>query len=48
MTVLAAETAMILKVLAEKPSRTSKDDFKRQNFETWLIVRAADGICAIR
>ena len=31
---------MILNVLAEQLSRTSKDDFKRQNFETWLIVRA--------
>lgn len=40
MTVLAAETAMILNVLAEKLSRTSKDDFNRQNFETWLIVQA--------
>jgi hypothetical protein len=39
MTVLAAETA-ILNVLAEKLSRTSKDDFERQNFENWLIVQA--------
>jgi len=31
---------MILNVLAEKLSRTSKVNFKGQNFETSLIVRA--------
>jgi hypothetical protein len=31
---------MTLNVLAKRLSRMSKDDFKRQNFEIWLIVQA--------
>ena len=31
---------MILNILAEKLAGTSKEDFKRPNFETWLIAQA--------
>lgn len=31
---------MILNIIAEKLKRRSKDDFKGQHFEAWLIVQA--------
>lgn len=34
---------VILKAIAEKLSRQSKDDFKGRHFEPWLIMQAERG-----